>query len=307
MTAPLKASAGEPDAVSSSPNPTAHPTRNVDPPADGVASVRVIRARKGWIAINWREMWEHRELLGFLVLRDIRVRYKQTVLGVTWAVIQPAFAALIFTVIFGRFAKIPSEGVPYAIFVYAGLLPWTFFSTSVTQASQSLLNQEALLTKIYLPRMFVPAAPVGGALVDLAISFGVYFVLMLVYDYPPGWGCLLLPLLVLLTAVTALGVGLFLAALTVSYRDFRFVIPFMMQVWMYASPVIYPVTVIPPEYRWALALNPLAGIIDGFRAALLGRPFDLPTLGISAASSIGMLVLGMFYFRRMERRFADIA
>jgi lipopolysaccharide transport system permease protein len=267
----------------------------------------VIKARRGWVAINWAELWEHRELLGFLVLRDIKVRYKQTVLGVAWAVLQPVFAMLIFTVIFGRFAKIPSEDMPYAVFVYAGLLPWTFFSTSVTQAAQSLISQEALLTKIYLPRLFVPAAPVGGALVDLAISFGVFAVIMAFYRVAPGWGLAMLPGLILMTIVAALGVGMLLAALTVSYRDFRFVIPFMMQVWMYASPVIYPVNLVPEEYRWILALNPLGGIIDGFRAALLDRPFDVPTLAISATTSLGMFLFGVFYFRKMERRFADIA
>ena len=269
--------------------------------------VTVIRPRRGWIAVDWRELWEHRELLGFLVQRDIKVRYKQTVLGVAWAVLQPVFAMLIFTVVFGRFAKIPSENVPYAVFVYAGLLPWTFFSTSVTQSAQSLISQEALLTKIYLPRMFVPAAPVGGALVDLTISFGVFAVIMAYHRQVPGWGILAIPALVLMTIATALGVGLLLASLTVSYRDFRFVVPFMMQVWMYASPVIYPVNLVPAEYRWVLALNPLGGIIDGFRAALLGRPFDLPTLAVSAATGAGVLLLGIFYFRKMERRFADLA
>lgn len=270
-------------------------------------TVTTIQPRRGWIAIDWRELWEHRELLGFLVMRDVKVRYKQTVLGAAWAVLQPLFAMLIFTLIFGRFAKIPSENAPYAVFVYAGLLPWTFFSTSVTQAGQSLVNQQALLTKIYLPRMFVPAAPVGGALVDLGISFVVFAVIMTAYQQMPGWGVLLVPALVGLTVSAALGIGLLLSALTVTYRDFRYVIPFMMQAWMYMSPVIFPVNIVPPEYRWALALNPLAGIIDGFRAAFLNRPFDWSTLSISATVSLGLLLLGMFYFRRTERRFADIA
>jgi lipopolysaccharide transport system permease protein len=269
--------------------------------------VRVIKARHGWIAVDWDELWRRRELLGSLIARDIRVRYKQTALGVAWAVLQPALTMLLFALIFGRFAGIPSEGRPYAVFVYAGLLPWTFFSTSVTQAAQSLVNQQALLTKIYLPRMYVPAAPVGGALVDLGISFVVLAVLMVGYRSSPGWGLLLLPGLVALTVTAALGVGLLLAALTVSYRDVRFVVPFAIQVWMYASPVIYPVSLVPDQYRWALALNPLAGIIDGFRAALLGRPFDFPMLGCAALTSTGLLVLGMFYFRKTERRFADIA
>lgn len=267
----------------------------------------IIRPRRGWIAIDWRELWERRELLQSLVYRDVQVRYKQTVLGFAWAILQPVFSMLIFTFIFGRFAKIPSEGAPYALFVYCGLLPWTFFSTAVTAASQSLVNQQALLTKIYLPRMFVPAAPVGGALVDFGISFAVFALIMAYFQQMPGLGIVLVPLLLLLLLAATIGIGLFLAALTVSYRDFRYVIPFMMQAGMYISPVIYSAGMIPPEYRYALALNPLMGIIDGLRAAFLNRPFDWLLLAISAASSIGLLVLGMFYFRKTERRFADIA
>lgn len=267
----------------------------------------VIRPKRGWIAIDWRELWDQHELLQSLVYRDVQVRYKQTVLGFAWAILQPTFAMLIFTFIFGKFAKIPSDDAPYAVFVYAALLPWTFFSTAVLQAGQSLVNQQSLLTKIYLPRMFVPAAPVGGALVDLAISFGVFSLIMLYYQRIPGWGIVLLPLLLVMLLCATLGVGLLLAALTVTYRDFRFVIPFMLQAWMYVSPVIYPMSIIPEEYRLILALNPLAGIIDGFRAAFLNRPFDWVTLGLSAVISVGLLVLGMFYFRKTERRFADIA
>lgn len=267
----------------------------------------IIRPRQGWIAIDWAELWDRRELLQSLVYRDVQVRYKQTVLGFAWAILQPVFSMLIFTFIFGRFAKIPSEGAPYALFVYCGLLPWTFFSTAVTAAGQSLVNQQALLTKIYLPRMFVPSAPVGGAMVDLCISFGVFSLLMLWYQQLPGWGVLLLPVLLLLLLSATLGIGLFLAALTVTYRDFRYVIPFMMQAGMYVSPVIYSATMLPPTYRYLFALNPLVGIIDAVRAAFLNRPLDWPLLIISAASSFGILLLGMFYFRKTERRFADIA
>ena len=267
----------------------------------------VIQPRPGWIAIDWRELWDSRELLLFLVLRDVKVRYKQTVLGVLWAALQPLFTMLIFTVIFGRFAKIPSEGFPYAIFVFAGLLPWTLFANAVTQASQSLISQQALLTKIYLPRLFVPGAAIGGGLVDLAISSIVFLGIMFYYSVVPGWGFLAVPLLVLLTSAAALGVGLSLAALTVTYRDFRYVVPFMIQSWLYISPVIYPVSVVPAKWQWALALNPMAGIIDAFRSALLGLPWNLTTLGVSSASSIAILVFGLFYFRKTERRFADVA
>ena len=267
----------------------------------------IIQPRPGWIAIDWRELWEARELMYFLVLRDVSVRYKQTVLGVAWAVLQPVFSMLIFTVIFGKLAKMPSEGQPYAVFVYAGLLPWTFFANAVTGASQSLVNQQSLLTKIYLPRLFVPAASIGGGLVDLGVSFVVFACVMLFYQVAPGWGLIAVPLLVLLAVVAALGVGLTLAAVTVTYRDFRYVIPFMVQAWMYISPVIYPVSLVPPQWQWLLAINPMAGIIDAFRSALLGQPWNLLTLGISTLSASLMFAYGLFFFRKTERRFADVA
>jgi lipopolysaccharide transport system permease protein len=269
--------------------------------------ITVIRPRTGWIAIDWRELWSARELMYFLVLRDVTVRYKQTVLGVAWAVLQPVFSMLIFTIIFGRLAGIPSEGQPYAVFVYAGLLPWMFFSNAVTGASQSLVNQQALLTKIYLPRLFVPAAAVGGGLVDFAVSFLVFACVAAFYRVWPGWGVLALPFLVLLTVVAALGVGLTLAAVTVTYRDFRYVIPFMIQAWMYVSPVIYPVGIVPVRWQWLLAVNPMVGIIDAFRAVLLDRPWNVTTFAVSTLSSCLLMTYGLFYFRKTERRFADIA
>ena len=210
--------------------------------------VTLIRPRRGWIAINWRELWESRELLYFLMLRDIKVRYKQTVLGVAWAVLQPVLSMLVFTVIFGQLAKMPSEGFPYAIFVYTGLLPWTFFSTAVSTSSGSLVNQQALLTKIYLPRLFVPSSAIGSGLVDFAVSFVFFGCLMAYYGVMPGWGLLAVPALVALTIVASLGVGLILAAVTVTYRDFRYVTGFLIQVWMYLSPVIYPVSIVPAKW-----------------------------------------------------------
>ena len=267
----------------------------------------IIRPRPGWIAVDWRELWDSRELLVFLVWRDITVRYKQTVLGVAWAVLQPVFSMVVFTIIFGNLAKLPSDGVAYPVFVYAGLLPWMFFSNAVTGASQSLISQQALLTKIYLPRLFVPAAAVGGGLVDMAVSFAVFAVLMMVYGVTPGLGLLALPLLVALTAVAALGIGLTLAAVTVTYRDFRYVVPFLIQAGLYLSPVIYPVGLVPERWRWVLALNPMTGIIEGFRSSLLGKPWQFDTLAISVLVSTLLLVYGLFYFRKMERRFADVA
>ena len=270
-------------------------------------SETVIRPRPGWIAIDWHELWESRELLAFLIWRDISVRYKQTVLGLAWAILQPVFTMAVFTVIFGNLAKMPSQGVPYSLFVYAGLLPWTFLSTAVAGASQSLVSQQALLTKIYLPRLFVPAASVGGGIVDLGVSFGVFVILMAYYGVMPGWGVLAVPLLVLLTLVASLGVGLALAALTVTYRDFRYVIPFMIQAWMYLSPVIYPVSLVPPRWQLVLAINPMVGIIDGFRSAFFGVPWNLPALAVSTVCACASLVFGLFYFRKTERRFADVA
>ena len=243
----------------------------------------------------------------FLVLRDVVVRYKQTVLGVAWAVLQPVFSMAIFSIIFGRLAKLPSDGLPYPLFVYAGLLPWMFFSNAVTGASQSLISQQALLTKIYLPRMFVPAASIGSGLVDFAISFGVFILLMLFYRFLPNWSMLAFPLLILLTIIAALGVGLSLAAITVTYRDFRYVIPFMIQAWMYISPVIYPVSIVPEKWQWLLAINPMAGIIDAFRSSLLGTPWNFLTLFVSGLTACSLLAYGLFFFRKTERRFADIA
>lgn len=267
----------------------------------------VIRPRSGWIRIDWREMWEARELLCFLVLRDIKARYKQTVLGVAWAVIQPLCTMIVFTIIFGNFAKVPSDGFPYAVFVFAGLLPWTYFSNNITQASQSLVNQQALLTKIYLPRLFVPAAPVLGGLLDLAVSFAVLAVLMFYYGVSVGAQVLLLPLFVILTAAASLGVGLTLAALTVTYRDFRYVVPLLVQLWLYLSPVIYPVSILPEKWQLLVALNPMVGIIDGFRAALLGAPLNAATLIVSSAAALVLLACGLIFFRSTERSFADVA
>lgn len=267
----------------------------------------IIAPRSGWIGVNWRELWDHRELLGLLVARDIRVRYKQTVLGAFWAILQPLLSMIIFSIVFGRFAKMPSDGEPYALFVYAGLLPWTFISTSVTQASQSLVNQQHLLTKVYFPRLFVPAAPIGVALIDMAIASIGFAVMLVWHQQAPSWRYLAIPCLLVLSVFVALGTGLFLSSLTVTYRDFRHVVPFMLQVWMYASPVVFPSSIVPAEYRWIFALNPIAGIIDGFRSAIFDQPFLWDSLGVSVLVSTGLLLLGLFYFKRTERRFADVA
>ena len=276
-------------------------------PADADVPITIIRPRKGWQAVDLRELWHYRELLYFFVWRDVKVRYKQTVLGAAWAILQPVFSMIIFSVIFGNFAKIPSDGVPYPIFVYAGLLAWTFFANTVAQAGMSMVNEAQLLTKIYFPRLLVPSSSAGTHLVDFALSFTIYVALMVWYSHVPGLTILLLPVLVVLTVITALGTGYLLAGLAVTYRDFRYVIPFLLQAWMYASPVVYPVTLIPPQYQRLMALNPMAGIIGAFRSALLNQPVAWDLLGISSFVAVGLFVLGLYNFRRTERWFADIA
>ena len=267
----------------------------------------IIQRRSGWVAVDWRELIEHRELLGFLIQRDIKVRYKQTILGAAWAVIQPVFTVAVFSVIFGKLAGIDSGGVPYPVFAFAGLLPWQLFSTAVSAGGQSLVNQQHLLTKVYLPRVFIPASSIGTALVDFAVAFVVFLMLMLAYGMVPGWEMLVIPLLTIVAIMAALGVSLFLAALTVSYRDFRFVIPFMIQVWMYITPIIFPISLVPKRYQWLMALNPMTGVVEGFRSAALNSPWNFTNLAISCASATVLLMLGMIYFRKTESRFADVA
>ena len=227
-----------------------------------------LRPRHGWIAVDWKELYHYRELLYFLTWRDFKVRYKQTVLGVLWAVLVPVAQLLVFTLVFGAGLGVQDrlpEGMDYAVFAYAGLLPWTFFQMSVNFAALSLVNQQQLLTKIYFPRMFVPTSAIGAGLVDFAISAAVFAVVMAIYMQPPAWTIVLVPVLLLFTVMAALGFGYLLAALTVAYRDFRYVIPFMLQGMMFISPVIWPVTIVPEQWRWVVALNPMTGIIEGYR------------------------------------------
>lgn len=267
-----------------------------------------IRARHGWIGVDLRELWDFRELLYFLTWRDIKVRYKQTILGAAWAVLQPVLMMAIMTVIFGVLLGVQPDGeYPYPVFVFAALVPWTFFSVTVNLGGQSLVNQQHLMTKIYLPRLFVPAASVLSGLVELLIGFVAYGVVLAIYGQSVGAGVLALPLLILLTVMAALGFSWGLAALTVAYRDFRYVLPFMIQVMLYISPVVYPVTLVPQRYHALLAINPMTGIIDGYRSAILGKPWNVTTLTVSTVATIAVFLLGLFYFRRTERRFADIA
>ena len=266
----------------------------------------VIRPRGRWEAPDFKELWANRELLAFLTWRDIKVRYQQTVLGAAWAIIQPLFTMLIFTLFFGRLAKLPSDGIPYPIFAYAGLLPWTFFSNAVTNTGNSLIGSSQLISKVYFPRMLIPAAAVGAGVVDFLIAFSILGVLMVVYSVPASINLLMLPVLMLMTALLALGVGLWMSALNVKYRDIRYALPFLVQLWMFATPIIYPSSMVPERWRWILELNPLTGIIEGFRDALFGRPFDWQALGVSAGVTAAVLVLSTFAFRNMEREFADV-
>ena len=277
------------------------------PPPRAGEDVLVIEPRSGWMPIDVPELWRYRELLLFLTWRDIKVRYKQTVLGASWAIIQPVFSMVIFSIIFGSFAKIPSDGAPYPIFVYAALLPWMLFANGVTSAALSLVSQAGMLTKIYFPRLFVPMAAIGVVLVDFAISLLVYVGLMVYFQCVPGISILLLPGLVLLATIAAAGVGFLLASITVVYRDFRHLIPFMIQAWMYATPVVYSMSVLPERYRPIMALNPMAGIIGAFRSCLLDQPMQWHLLGISGSVAVGIFFLGLYNFRRTERFLADVA
>lgn len=268
----------------------------------------IIEPQPGWKLLDLREMWRYRELLYFLVWRDVKVRYKQTVLGALWAILQPVATMVVFSLFFGRLAQMPAGDVPYPLFVFAGLLPWTFFSNAVSGAGGSVVGNQNLVTKVYFPRLFIPMGTIGAGLVDLAIAFGVLIVLMLGYGVMPGPQMLLVPLLTVALLAAALGVGVLLSALTVAYRDFRHVVPFMVQLWMFATPCVYMRTesFLSPRWNAILPLNPAFGIIANFRAATLGEPLDWYSLGISGTVALGFLVLGCLYFRRVERSFADI-
>ncbi len=259
-----------------------------------------------WSSLDLKEIWTYRELLYFLVWRDVKIRYKQTALGAAWAIIQPLFTMLIFTLIFSRVAGIKSDGIPYPIFAYAGLLPWTFFSNAVTTSGNSLVGSSHLITKVYFPRVLIPVAAVGAGLVDFAVAFLMLLPLMFYYHVSLTVNAFLLPIPIILTLLLAVGMGMWLSALNVKYRDVRFAVPFMLQVWMFLSPIAYPSSVVPEKWQLLYSLNPMTGIVEGFRSALLGRPLGWSTTGISAAVSIGLLVFANLKFRKMEKSFADI-
>lgn len=266
----------------------------------------IIEPSRGWVPLNLRDFWQYRDLLYILAMRDVRVRYKQTLLGAAWAIIQPLFTMLIFTLFFGKLAGMPSDDIPYPLFAYAGLLPWTFFANAVTGSGNSLVGNSNLITKIYFPRMIIPTASVAAGLLDFVIAFGLLVVLMVYYGVGLSLNILMLPVLVLLTSLLAIGVGMWMSALNVKFRDVRYALPFLIQLGMFATPIIYPASLVPAKWRWLLALNPLTGQIEAYRAAFFNKPFDWTALGISAALTLAILFYAAFTFRRMERSFADV-
>lgn len=268
--------------------------------------VTIIKPQKGWRSLDLKELWAYRELLFVLTMRDIKVRYKQTVLGFAWAIIQPVMMMIVFSIFFGTLAKMPSEGYPYPIFVYVGLLPWTFFANSITTSATSLVGSSNLISKVYFPRLIIPLSSVGSGLLDFAIASAILLVMMAYYGVGLSLHAFMLPLLVCGVVLTALGVGSLLAALNVAYRDFRYVVPFLVQFWMFATPVVYPASLVPQEWRWLLFLNPMAGIIEGFRSAFLDRPIDGLGILISLGIAAGLFLSGIAYFEQVERRFADV-
>src|SRR5687767_2304964 len=271
-----------PAAGADAPSPQLFPNGLSDKP------LVVIEPSRAWVALNLRDLWAYRELLYFLTWRDVKVRYKQTFLGVAWAIMQPLFTMLIFSLLFGRLGGMDARtgGIPYPVFAYAGLLPWTFFANAISNSGNSLVGSANLITKVYFPRMIIPGAAVAAGLVDFFVAFVLLIGLMFYYQIPLTANLLMFPVAVLLTSLLALGVGMWLSALNVKYRDIRFALPFIVQLWMFVSPVLYPSSVVPEKYRWAFALNPLTGIIEAYRSSLFGRAFDWSALGISALITI---------------------
>jgi lipopolysaccharide transport system permease protein len=276
--------------------------------------VTILRPSRGWSALNLGDLWRYRELVYFMIWRDIKVRYKQTALGAAWAIIQPFFTMVVFTLFFGKLAKVPSDNVPYPIFSYTGLLPWGLFTKALSDAGRSMISNRSMITKIYFPRLVIPIASVLAGVVDFAIAILVLFGMMIYYNSLPAGNYRVaptaavwtLPLFLILALATALGVGLWLSALNVIYRDINYVLPFITQFWLFITPIAYPSSMIPEKWRLLYALNPMTGVVEGFRWALLGtETAPGPMLAVSSAIAVLVLVSGLFYFRRMERTFAD--
>ena len=272
-------------------------------------NVRVIRIERsrGWVALQLKELWAYRELLYFLIWRDVKVRYKQTALGVSWAIIQPVFTMVVFSLFFGRLAKMPSDGIPYPLFSYAALVPWTFFSHGLTLASNSLVGSANLIKKVYFPRLAIPIASVTTGVIDFSIAFIVLLGMMIYYGIAPTVNVIWLPCLFVITFITSLGVSLWLSALNVQFRDVRYMIPFLTQLWLFATPIAYPSSLLSEPWRTLYSLNPMVGVVEGFRWALLGtETAPGPILIVSSLAALALLVGGAFYFRRLEKTFADV-
>ncbi|WP_440950021.1 ABC transporter permease [Methanosphaerula subterraneus] len=266
----------------------------------------IIRPPRKWVPIDFQEIWAYRELLYFFTWRDVKIRYKQTGLGFAWAVIQPLFTMLIFSLIFGAFAKIPSDGIPYPLFSYAALLPWTLFAEGMTRSTNSMVANAPIMTKVYFPRLLMPISGIMSPLVDFCIAFSILIAMMFYYGFVPTVNVIFLPAFLLLAIATSLGVGLWLSALNVQYRDFQYTVPFLIQIWMYASPVVYPASMLPEKFRVLYGLNPMAGVIEGFRWALLGTTPPSAMILVSVGVVVVVLVSGLFYFKKMEQYFADL-
>ena len=274
---------------------------------DQTNEITIIRPSEGWVSLKLQELWEYRELLYFLVWRDVKVRYKQTVLGAAWAIIQPFFTMVVFSLFFGKLAKMPSDGIPYPLFSFAALVPWAFFANGLSQASNSLVGSAHLITKVYFPRLVVPISSVISGILDFALAFVVLLGMTLYYGMIPTLNIIWLPFLLLLAFVTALGVGMWFSALNVQFRDVRYILPFLTQFWMFATPIVYPSSLLPEPWRTVYGLNPMVGVVEGFRWALLGtQTAPSPILIVSSLASIAILIGGAFYFRRMEKTFADL-
>jgi lipopolysaccharide transport system permease protein len=270
-------------------------------------SITVIRPSRGWSALNLADLWAHRELLYFLIWSDLKLRYKQTSLGAVWAVLQPFLTMVVYSIFLGRLARVPSDGIPYPVFVYTALVPWTFFANALSQSSLSLIRYERVITKVFFPRLIIPMSAIAGGLVDLGIAFVLLVGIVMYYGIMPGIALLMLPLFVLLATVTALAVSLWLSALNVQYRDVRYTVPFLTQVWMFMTPVIYPASLVPERWHLLYGLNPMAGVVEGFRWSLLGQSSpSFPIMLASGTMTMLILIGGLYYFRRMERTFADV-
>lgn len=280
----------------------------MEPPAHPVPPVLSITPSGRWWAIPFAELWENRELIYFFVWREIKVRYKQTAIGAAWAVLQPFLTMLLFTLVFGRFVHVPSEGSPYPIFYYSALLPWMYFSNSLQNATNTIVGNQSVITKVYFPRLALPMSAVLSGLVDFAIGLLMFVVLMIYYRVRPGIPLLFLPFFLLLAVLTAAGVGLWLGALNALYRDVRYVVPFLTQFWLFASPVAYPASLVPAKWRWLYGLNPMAGVIEGFRWSLSGHGGAPPSrlILVSVLIIVAVLVSGLFYFQKMEATIADV-